>query len=244
MCTYILSSVSMMPRQSIWLSVDPLSDKYPSLSPYNYCANNPIKYVDPDGREVEHNSFKDKIYTAIAWVLSSEFRNNYKELSASEETYVFKSNKSNNSSFTTDGDKLYVNFSSKKASKSQGDNWYTDLKHETEHAMQFEYGEFGFYGIICSILGDEYKTSKWRSINFDLHDEVKARDKGYSSTFVLNSDPNKSSKNSWKFDNPTFDEKKQILRDAGYKGEVPVNNSNPEKLKDNLYYMLHNRQRN
>ena len=37
---------------SIWLSVDPMSDKYPSLSPYAYCANNPIKLVDPNGEEV------------------------------------------------------------------------------------------------------------------------------------------------------------------------------------------------
>jgi RHS repeat-associated protein len=37
---------------SIWLSVDPMSDKYPSMSPYNYCANNPVMLVDPDGREV------------------------------------------------------------------------------------------------------------------------------------------------------------------------------------------------
>ena len=35
---------------SIWLSVDPMSDKYPSLSPYNYCANNPVMLTDPDGR--------------------------------------------------------------------------------------------------------------------------------------------------------------------------------------------------
>ena len=34
---------------SIWLSVDPMSDKYPSLSPYTYCANNPVKLVDPNG---------------------------------------------------------------------------------------------------------------------------------------------------------------------------------------------------
>ena len=32
---------------SIWLSVDPMSDKYPSLSPYVYCADNPIRCVDP-----------------------------------------------------------------------------------------------------------------------------------------------------------------------------------------------------
>ncbi|MCQ2300146.1 MAG: hypothetical protein MJZ81_08500, partial [Bacteroidales bacterium] len=29
-----------------WLSVDPMSDKYPSLSPYNYCAWNPMIFVD------------------------------------------------------------------------------------------------------------------------------------------------------------------------------------------------------
>ena len=38
---------------SIWLSVDPMSDKYPSMSPYTYCANNPVKLVDPDGRDTK-----------------------------------------------------------------------------------------------------------------------------------------------------------------------------------------------
>ena len=35
-----------------WLSVDPLVDKYPGISPYAYCAWNPIKYLDPDGKKV------------------------------------------------------------------------------------------------------------------------------------------------------------------------------------------------
>ena len=37
---------------SIWLSVDPMSDKYPSMSPYVYCANNPIRLVDPNGEAI------------------------------------------------------------------------------------------------------------------------------------------------------------------------------------------------
>ena len=37
---------------SIWLSVDPMSDKYPHLTSYNYCANNPVMLVDPDGRYI------------------------------------------------------------------------------------------------------------------------------------------------------------------------------------------------
>ncbi len=35
---------------SLWLSVDPMSDKYPGVSPYTYCADNPVKLVDPDER--------------------------------------------------------------------------------------------------------------------------------------------------------------------------------------------------
>jgi len=34
-----------------WLSVDPMADKYQSISPYAYCAWNPIMIVDPDGKD-------------------------------------------------------------------------------------------------------------------------------------------------------------------------------------------------
>ena len=37
------------PRLSIWASVDPLMEMFPSMSPYNYCLLNPVKYIDPTG---------------------------------------------------------------------------------------------------------------------------------------------------------------------------------------------------
>lgn len=39
------------PRIARFLSVDPLAHKLPDHRPYNYCANNPILYIDPDGRD-------------------------------------------------------------------------------------------------------------------------------------------------------------------------------------------------
>ncbi len=36
---------------NMWLSVDPMADKYPSISPYAYYNWNPIKQLDPDGME-------------------------------------------------------------------------------------------------------------------------------------------------------------------------------------------------
>lgn len=39
------------PQSSIWLSVDPMMEKYPGWSPYNYTLHNPVRLVDPDGKE-------------------------------------------------------------------------------------------------------------------------------------------------------------------------------------------------
>ena len=71
-------------RLSIWLSVDPLADKYPHLSPYAYCADNPVNRIDPDGRDVWEindqgeivNRIKDKTQDAF-YMVSKDADGNY-----------------------------------------------------------------------------------------------------------------------------------------------------------------------
>ena len=36
----------------MWTSIDPLCEKYYHITPYSYCAGNPVIFVDPNGEEV------------------------------------------------------------------------------------------------------------------------------------------------------------------------------------------------
>ena len=40
---------NLLPR---WTTPDPLAEKYYGISPYAFCNNNPVNFVDPDGRDI------------------------------------------------------------------------------------------------------------------------------------------------------------------------------------------------
>jgi RHS repeat-associated protein len=53
------------PEYGIWNQVDPLHAKYPYQSPFVYCANNPLKYVDPNGKDEWEVNQQGKVVNII-----------------------------------------------------------------------------------------------------------------------------------------------------------------------------------
>jgi RHS repeat-associated protein len=209
---------------SIFLSVDPMASKYPSLTPYAYVANNPIKLIDPNGEEIEFNSFIDKVYVAVMCVINKDFRNNVNKLAASKETYVFNYSKKGGNDFSTDGNKLFINYDGKAK-----DGPLAMLAHEATHAVQFEHGEMGF----------ENTSGKWDPVSYDLMDEVKAYDAQASwNPSKLNND--------W-LDLIVSDKQEKIANTGLYEtiknNKTSINNTSTEKIKNHQYYCLPHQKR-
>jgi hypothetical protein len=77
----------------LWLSIDPLAEKYPNASPYNYCLGNPINLVDPDGRAPEPptNGIPQYIDNSgvYFWDANKKAYEHYKYNDSSRENYSF-----------------------------------------------------------------------------------------------------------------------------------------------------------
>jgi RHS repeat-associated protein len=76
-------------RISLWLSADPLQEKYPNVSTYVYCVQNPVRFVDPDGMdeyEFEKNKEGQYVYNGVK---NTKDGANYAILKDTEEKIYF-----------------------------------------------------------------------------------------------------------------------------------------------------------
>ena len=55
------------PRLSLWISTDPLQEKYPHINSYCYTANNPVLFVDPDGKAIVKGAVAAFKYAKRIW---------------------------------------------------------------------------------------------------------------------------------------------------------------------------------
>ncbi len=62
-------------------TMDPLAEKYYSISPYAYCLNNPMKYVDPTGMLVEEDEEKVSFTGEDAQKMFAQLRNSLSSVS-------------------------------------------------------------------------------------------------------------------------------------------------------------------
>ena len=53
------------PRVSLWISTDPKQESYFAFSSYVYCGNNPLIYIDPNGKEWEDPAQAEKLKAKI-----------------------------------------------------------------------------------------------------------------------------------------------------------------------------------
>ena len=152
----------------IWLSVDPLADKYIYSTPYMYCNGNPIKYVDPDGRKLRYGSnvskeFKKQFAETINFMNSRGTAGIISRIEKREQIiYIVPT--TGMSYFSPKRKTIYWNpkvgvLTKKGVVMSPA----TVLNHEADHALQ-EIENPEQKEIDCSTLDEQYNNAEERRV--------------------------------------------------------------------------------
>ena len=130
---------------TMWLSVDPMADKYPSISPYAYCVWNPLRLIDPDGRDTAfagaaertlYLNYREKVFSDDKY---KQVQNELIQLEQSSEVFCVRMGE-NISSSSGGGNFTYNTSTGQFDINIDGNGIWTDiekLSHELKHADQY-----------------------------------------------------------------------------------------------------------
>ena len=142
------SQARFMNTTGRFLSMDPLAEKYYHLSPYAYCAGDPVNLVDPDGRKIRFKKdtpvwVKQRFAATIQYMNEKGTSWIFKKLEDSEKVYYIGYAANGKNGYKLSDKTIYWNpnvFSKNK----NGTIVFpaTMLAHEGAHALQHdEYGD-------------------------------------------------------------------------------------------------------
>ena len=137
-----------------WSTIDPLAEKYYGISPYAYCAGNPILYTDPNGKEIWIGStrytagmqykgkdqFTRSMISALNLIYKSGGDKAIGDLVKSKAKYNYKENNSEAGHTVQNKDgSVDININT-----GGGRNQFISATaHETMHGVQYENGQGG-----------------------------------------------------------------------------------------------------
>ncbi len=184
------------PTLSIWLSVDPLADKYPGVSPYTYCADNPVRLVDPDGRDWFENEETGDVYYARDYRKGDEHlidgtgwkwmgKNDMFGRSADEIIYSNYVNveaeiytgdeKIGRAAYTGDNAKKFMQLMGYKSVPTQVityDNTYSYSMSDGMHTFHFTVGEITDYTEKSSYVPTDYSESYRQQVGSAIYGKL------------------------------------------------------------------------
>jgi len=109
-----ISDINMYDSQFRWYdpytvvtpTQDPKADRYPWQSPYSWCGNNPLKYVDPDGRDyiLTIDQENNRITIQATYYASSQ------DIASAQQAVDFWNNQSGNFNYETKEGSYSVHF--------------------------------------------------------------------------------------------------------------------------------------